>query len=61
MGEDEVSTNVQIAQEVVIASLEERAAVMFDLIEQERQHPGHKIIAFFSTARETGFMAMLYQ
>lgn len=61
VGEEQQATNQQIAQQLVAVPLEERAAVLFDLIEQERQLPDHKIIAFFSTARETGFMSMLYQ
>eukprot|EP00911_Craspedida_sp_UC1_P000355 UC1_evm1s273 len=60
VGDDELSTNTHVSQEVIVMSLDERVDALMQLVSDARQAPEHKVVVFFSTARETGHMAQLY-
>jgi ATP-dependent RNA helicase MSS116 len=55
----EDSTNIQVAQSMLVVPFEERIITLVSMLQQAQTDPNHKIIVFFSTARECGFMAEL--
>ncbi len=55
----EDSTNAQVAQSIFVTPFEERFVTLVGMLQNAQRDPNHKVIVFFSTARECGFMAEL--
>jgi ATP-dependent RNA helicase MSS116 len=59
VGEEEEQTHASVKQEIVVASLEDQVAAVTAILARESAKPGYKIMVFFTTARQTGFMASM--
>ncbi|GAB4823172.1 hypothetical protein N2152v2_010218 [Parachlorella kessleri] len=59
VGEEEADTNIQVDQSFCIVPMEAQLAAVLAVLRQQAKVPGHKVIAFFPTARLTQYMAEL--
>jgi ATP-dependent RNA helicase MSS116 len=55
----EDSTNIQVDQTKLVVPFEQRIFALTQLLITAKQNPAAKVIVFFSTARECGYMAEL--
>lgn len=55
----EDSTNIQVDQTKLVVNFEQRIYAIVQILAKAKQNPAAKVIVFFSTARECGYMAEL--
>jgi len=58
-GQEEVQTHSHVLQDLVIVPLQDVIPAVLSILMQHMSVPNYKIIVFFTTARQTGFMSQL--